>query len=142
VNGLPKLAAGVSSAAVRFVAVGMVFPYVLEYFAPTISQYVPMPPPQQIWTSLVLFGALFAVTSFLRTAYSKGDFPWLFGKIGGGLVNIAFFTFLFLFLPKTVGSAGIQSTGLLSLIYVAVGLYYLSLVLDFIDARRRKAVTT
>src|SRR5947207_1611705 len=77
-----------------------------------------------------------------QTAYAKGDFPCLFGKIGGGLVNISFFTFLFLFLPKTVGSAGIQSTGLLSLIYLAVGLSYLYLVLDFIDARRTKAVTT
>ena len=106
-----------------------------------------MPPsapstPAQVWTSFVLFGALFAVTSFLQTAYSKGDFPWLFGKIGGGLVNISFFTFLFLFLPKTVGSAGIQSTGLLSLIYLTVGLSYLYLVLDFVDARRTKAVTT
>ena len=99
-------------------------------------------PPAQVWTSFVLFGALFAVTSFLQTAYSKGDFPWLFGKIGGGLVNISFFTFLFLFLPKTVGSAGIQSTGLLSLIYLTVGLSYLYLVLDFVDARRTKAVTT
>jgi hypothetical protein len=138
----PKLVAGVSSAAVRFVAVGIIFPYVLEYFAPTISSYVPMPPPDQVWISLIIFGALFAATSFLQTAYSKGDFPWLFGKIGGGIVNISFFTFLFLFLPKTVGSAGIQSTGLLSLIYVAVGLSYLYLVLDFVDARRKRTVTT
>jgi hypothetical protein len=138
----PKLVAGVSSAAVRFVAVGMVFPYVLEYFAPTVSSYVPLPPPDQVWESFVLFGALFAVTSFLQTAYTKGDFPWLFGKIGGGIVSLSFFTFLFLFLPKSVGSAGIQSTGLLSLIYLAVGLSYLYLVLDFIDARRTKAVTT
>jgi hypothetical protein len=139
---MPKLLAGLSSAALRLVVVGVAFPYALEYFAPTISSYVPLPPPAQVWTSFVLFGALFAAASFLQTAYSKGEFPWLFGKVGGGVVNIAFFTFLFLFLPKTVGSAGIQSTGLLSLIYLAVGLSYLYLVLDFIDARRTKAAPT
>jgi hypothetical protein len=37
-----------------------------------------------------------------------------------------------------VGSAGIQSTGLLSLIYLAVGLSYAYLVLDFYDARRSR----
>lgn len=141
-----KIAKGVSSAAVRFVVVGIALPYLLEYFSPTIASYIQLPPPDQIWEALILIGALFAVTSFLQNAYSKGDFPWLFGKIGGGVMNIVFFTYIFLLLPKNfgssgiVGSAGIQSAGLLSLIYLSVGLSYLYLVLDFWDARRSKNV--
>jgi hypothetical protein len=136
---LVKIAKGISSAAVRFFAVGIIFPYLLEYFSPTISSYVQLPPPREVWAVFILMGALFAVTGFLQNAYSKGDFPWLFGKIGGGIVSIIFFTYLFLLLPKTVGSAGIQSTGLLSLIYLSVALSYCYLILDFVDARRSRA---
>ena len=135
---MAKIAKGVSSAALRFVVVGIVFPYLLEYFSPTLSSYVQLPPPIQVWEAFILFGALYAVTSFLQTAYSKGEYPWLFGKIASGVVSIAFFTYIFLLLPKTVGSAGIQTNGLLYLIYLAVGLAYLYLVLDFYDARRSK----
>ena len=145
---MAKIAKGISSAAVRFLVVGVAFPYLLEYFSPTISSYIQLPPPGQVWAAVVLFGAMFAVTSFLQSAYSKGDFPWLFGKIGSGLASIAFFTYVFLLLPKNagaagLGSAGIQSTGLLSLISLAVALSYVYLILDFADARRsRKANAT
>jgi len=135
---LVKIAKGISSAAVRFLVVGIAFPYVLEYFSPTISTYLQLPPPSEVWEVFILMGALFAVTSFLQNAYSKGDFPWLFGKIGNGVVSVIFFTYLFLLLPNGVGSAGIQSTGLLSLIYLAVALSYGYLILDFWDARRTK----
>jgi hypothetical protein len=135
---LVKIAKGISSAAVRFVVIGIVLPYLLEYFSPTISSYVQLPPPSEVWAAFILIGALFAVSSFLQNAYSKGEFPWLFGKIGGGIASIVFFTYIFLLLPKTVGSAGIQSAGLLSLIYLAVALSYAYLVLDFVDARRSR----
>ena len=135
---LVNIAKGISSAALRFVVVGVAFPYLLEYFSPTISTYLQLPPPGQVWAVFILIGALFALTSFLQKAYSKGDFPWLFGKIGSGIVSVIFFTYLFLLLPNNVGSAGVQSTGLLSLIYLAVGLSYGYLILDFADARRSR----
>ncbi len=133
-----KLAKGISSAALRFVVIGIAFPYLLEYFSPTLSSYVQLPPADQVWEAFILFGALYAVTGFLQNAYSKGDYPWLFGKLGSGVVSIAFFTYIFLLLPKSVGSAGVQSTGLLYLIYLEVALAYVYLVLDFYDARRSK----
>jgi hypothetical protein len=133
-----KIGKGISSAAIRFVVVGIVFPYLLEYFSPAVSSYLQLPPPSAVWVAFILIGALFAVTSFLQNAYSKGEFPWLFGKIGGGIASIVLFTYIFLLLPKTVGSAGVQSTGLLSLIYLAVALSYCYLVLDFVDARRSR----
>jgi hypothetical protein len=136
-----KIARGVSSAAVRFVVIGIGFPYLLEYFSPTISTYLQLPSSSEIWAVFVLMGVLFAATSFLQNAYAKGDFPWLFGKIGNGVVNVIFFTYLFLLLPNTVGSAGVQSAGLLSLIYLAVALSYAYLILDFVDARRRRIST-
>jgi hypothetical protein len=135
---MAKTAKGLSTAVVTFLVVGVAFPYLLEYFSPTISVYLQLPPSASVWGTFILIGALFAVTSFVQSAYSKGDFPWLFGKIGGGIVNLIFFTYLFLLLPNTVGSASVQSTGLLSLIYLAVALSYAYLVLDFVDARRSK----
>lgn len=135
---MAKTARGASTAAVTFLVVGIMFPYLLEYFSPTISSYLQLPPSVSVWGTFIVMGALFAVTSFLQNAYSKGDFPWLFGKIGGGIVNVIFFTYLFLLLPNTVGSASVQSTGLLSLIYLAVALSYAYLVLDFVDARRSR----
>jgi len=135
---LVKIARGIWSAAIRFVVVGVVFPYLLEYFSPSISSYVRLPPPAEVWAAFILIGGLYAVTSFLQNAYSKGDFHWLIGKVGGGIASIIFFTYLFLLLPKTVGSAGIQATGLLSLIYRDVGLSYCYLILDFVDARRSR----
>jgi hypothetical protein len=139
VIGLAKIAKGISSAVVRFVIVGIAFPYLLEYFSPTISAYVQLPPAIQVWEAFILFGVLYAVTGFLQAAYSKGEYPWLLGKVGSGVVNIAFFTYIFLLLPKNIGSAGIQSTGLLYLIYLEVALAYLYLILDFYDARRSRA---
>jgi len=135
---MAKIAKGVSSAAVRFVVVGIAFPYLLEYFSPTISTYLQLPPANEVWAVFILIGSLFAVTGYLQNAYSKGDYPWLFGKIGSGLAEVVFFTYLFLLLPNSVGSAGIKSIGLLSLIYLAVALSYGYLILDFFDARRSR----
>ena len=119
--------------------VGVVFPYLLESFAPTISTYIQLPPAGEVWATFALFGALFGAASFLQNAYSKGDFQWLSGKVGSGVVDLLFFTYLFLLLPKGAGSGeGIESTGLLSLIYLAVALSYAYLVLDFFDARRSR----
>ena len=135
---MAKIAKGVSSAAFRLVVVGIAIPYLIEYFAPTISTYLQLPPANEVWAVFILMGCLFAVTGYLQNAYSKGDYPWLFGKIGSGLAEAVFFTYLFLLLPNGVGSAGIQSTGLLTLIYLAVALSYGYLVLDFYDARRSR----
>lgn len=135
---MAKVAKGVSSAAVRFILVGFALPYVVEYLAPTISTYIQLPPANEVWAVFILVGAAFAVTGYLQNAYSKGDYPWLFGRIGSGLTEAVLFTYLFLLLPNSVGSAGIQSTGLLYLIYLAVALSYGYLVLDFYDARRSR----
>jgi len=135
---MAKIANGVSSAALRFLVVGVAAPYLLEYYSPPISTYLQLPPANEVWAVFILMGSFFAVTGYLQNAYSKGDYPWLFGKIGSGLLEAVFFTYLFLLLPNSVGSAGIQSTGLLSLIYLAVALSYGYLLLDFFDARRSR----
>jgi len=134
-----KLLKGIRSAALNFVAVGILIPYALNYFAPTISTYIALPPPSQIWTVFILFGVVFAITGFLQNGYSKGDFPWLFGKIGGGLAGVALFYYLFLLLPSSVGvgSTGIESSGLIDLVILAIALSYGYLVFDFWDARRK-----
>jgi uncharacterized membrane protein YuzA (DUF378 family) len=136
---LAKIAKGILSAAPRFVLVGIALPYVIEYLAPTLSAYVQLPSPSQVWTIFIFIGALYALTNFLQTAFSKGEYPWLIGRLGGGVVAAVFFTFIFGLLPKSLGSAGIQSTGLLSLIYLDIALAYLYLILDFFDARRSRA---
>lgn len=135
---MASIAKGISSAAVRFAVVGIAFPYLVEYFSPTISTYLQLPPANEVWLVFILIGSLFAVTGYLQNAYSKGDYPWLFGRIGSGLTEAVLFTYLFLLLPNSVGSAGVQSTGLLSLIYLAVALSYAYLILDFYDARRSR----
>jgi hypothetical protein len=135
---LANVAKGVSRAVVSFVVVGLALPFLLEYFLPQISTYVHLPPPYEVWIVFIAMGALFAVTSFLQNAYSKGDFHWLLGKIGGGLVGLVFFTYLFLLLPSTVGSAGTQTTGLLLIVYLAIALSYGYLILDFVDVRRTR----
>lgn len=132
-----KVAKGISSAAINFVAVGVIIPFALNYFSPQISKYIALPPPSQIWVVFILFGIVFAITGFLQSGYSKGDFPWLFGKIGGGLAGIALFYYLFLLLPSSVGSTGVESSGLIGLVVLAILLSYGYLVFDFLDARRK-----
>lgn len=135
-----RLERGLLRAATNFAIVGVLFPYLLEYYSPQISSYVPLPPAYEVWAVFLAIGAGFAVTGFLQGAYSKGDYPWLFGKLASGVVSIAFFTFMFSLLPSSIGSAGeIQASGLLYLIYLAVALSYGYLVLDFFEARRTKA---
>jgi len=137
---MAKIAKGVSSAFVRFFLIAIIVPYVLEYLAPTISTYLQLPPANEVWAVFILVGSLFAVTGYLQNAYSKGDYPWLFGKVGSGLLEAVFFTYLFLLLPNsvTLSGTGVKSSGLLSLIYLAVALSYAYLVLDFFDARRSR----
>jgi hypothetical protein len=135
---LANIARGISSAAVSFVVVGIAFPYLLEFFSSAISTYVQLPPSAGVWTAFILIGALFAVTSFLQNAYSKGEYPWLFGRIGAGVASLVLFTYILLLVPKSDGSTAIQATGLLTLIYLAVVLSYAYLILDFIDARRSR----
>jgi hypothetical protein len=137
---MANLARGLTSAIVRFVLIGLAFPYAIEYFSPTISSYVKLPPSYDVWAALMLIGALYAASSFLQNAYSKGDYQWLLGTIIGGVASIALFTYLLLFLPTTVGSTTqMRTTGLLYLIYLAVALSYGYLFLDFFDARRSRA---
>jgi hypothetical protein len=133
-----KIAKGILSAAAAFLLVGVAFPYLLEYFSPEISSYVRLPPAEELWAVFLAIGAAFAVTTFLQNAYSKGDYPWLFGRLGRGIVSIALFTYLFSLLPSSLGSSGMQASGMLYLIYLAVALSYGYLVLDFYDARRSR----
>ena len=133
-----KIAKGVLSAVAAFLLVGVAFPYLLEYFSPEISSYVGLPPAEELWAVFLAIGAAFAATTFLQNAYSKGDYPWLFGRLGRGIVSIALFTYLFSLLPSSLGSSGMQASGMLYLIYLAVGLSYGYLILDFYDARRSR----
>jgi len=137
---MAKIAKGVSSAALRFLVIGVAAPYLLEYFAPSISTYLQLPSAIEVWAVFILVGALFAVTGYLQNAYSKGDYPWLFGKVGNGLLEAVFLTYLFYLLPNsvTVAGTGVKSTGLLYLIYLGVALSYAYLILDFFDARRSR----
>jgi hypothetical protein len=134
-----KIAKGILNAAVAFLVVGVVMPYLIGYYRPQILTYVQLPPQSSIWAALIGIGALFAVTSFFLNAYSKGDFPWLFGRLGNGIADIVLFTYMFSLLPSSIGSAaGIQTSNLLYLIYLAVFLSYGYLILDFWVARRKK----
>jgi hypothetical protein len=135
---LANIAKGLSRAVLNFVVVGAVLPYVIESFSTQISTYMPLPAPGEVWAVFVGIGAAFAVTGFLQHAYSKGEYPWLAGKLASGIVDIALFTYAYSLLPQSVGSAsgGIQASGLLYLVYLAIALPYGYLVLDFFDARR------
>jgi hypothetical protein len=137
---LVKIANGLSSAALNLLAVGVALPLILDLLAVPLSSYIALPPSSARWTAFILFGACFAVTGFLRSAYSKGDFPWLFGRLGGGVVDLALFYYLFLLLPSSVASAGsvVESSGLLLLLGLAIALSYGYLILDFVDARQTK----
>jgi hypothetical protein len=139
---LAKIANGLSRAVLNFVAVGAVLPYVIESFSTEISTYVPLPPPGEVWAVFVAIGAAFAVTGFLQHAYSKGEYPWLAGKLASGIVDIALFTYAYSLVPQSIGSAsgGIQASDLLYLVYLAIALPYGYLVLDFFEARRNKGV--
>lgn len=120
---------------------GVALPFVLDSIDRLISRYVTLPPSNERWSVFVAFGILFAVVGFLQRAYVKGDFPWLFGKIGGGVVSLAFYSYIFLFLPSPGGLASSQNFqlgGLLALIYLSIGLSYLHLILDFVYARRTR----
>ncbi len=133
-----KIAKGVSSAALSFIVVGVALPLALDYLARPLSSYLTLPPSSARWTVFVLIGAFLALTSFLQNGYSKGDFPWLFGKLGGGVADLALFYYLFLLLPSSAGSTGgvVESSGLIALLGLAVALSYGYLFLDFADARR------
>ena len=134
-----KTSKGLQTAVVNFVVVGVVFPYLIESFSPQVSSYVSLPARSEIWAVLLLIGTMFAVTGFLQSAYSKGDFPWLFGKLASGVVSLALYLFLYSLLPSSLGSTGVQASDLLYLIVLAVVLQYGYLVFDFWDARRRRA---
>ena len=136
---MAKIAKGLARAVLNFAVVGVGFPYLLEHFSTEISSYVPLPPPDEVWAVFIAIGAMFAVTGYLQNAYSKGDYPWLGGKLGSGIVGVAFYTYAFSLLPSSIGSTGIQTSDLLYLIYLAIALSYGYLVLDFFDARRSKA---
>jgi hypothetical protein len=137
---LPKIFQGAGRAVLNFVVVGLAFPYVLESFSSAIATYIKLPPPSEVWAVFIAIGAAFALTGFLQHAYSKGEYPWLFGKIGSGVIDIALFTFALSLLPSGVGAASgsLHVSGLLYLVYLAIALPYGYLVLDFFDARRSK----
>lgn len=118
----------------------MSFPLVLDYYEPVVSRYLTLPPSFERWTAFVTFGALFGVASFLQTVYVKGEFRWLLGKFGGGIVSLAFYSYVFIFLPGTSSAQISQVGGLLILVYAAVGLSYVHMILDFMEARRARII--
>jgi hypothetical protein len=138
VIALANIAKGVLHAAVSFIVVGVVFPFLIGYFSPLITSYLKLPPQNSIWVALIGIGILFALTSFLQNAYIKGDYPWLFGRLGSGIANLVLYTYIFALLPSSIGSSEIQSSNLLLLIYLAIGLSYGYLILDFFDTRRNR----
>jgi len=132
-----KLARGITSAILNFVTIGIVIPFALDYVSPLLSAYITLPSSAERWEIFIVFGALFAFTAFCRNGYSKGDYPWLVGKIGGGLVDIGLFYYLFQLMPSSLGSAaGIESSGLIYLAGLAVVCSYGYTIFDFIEARR------
>lgn len=137
-----NIAKGLSQAVLDFLVVGVGFPFALEYFSPVFSGYVTLPPSSEVYDVFALLGSLMAVAGFLRNAFSKGQYPWLVGRIGGGLVEFGIFYFLFLDIPNSLASAGVESSGLVALAALAVVLSYGYLVLDFFDARRSSVLTT
>jgi hypothetical protein len=138
---LAKILRGIGSAAIRFGVVGIAFPSAIDYFYQTISKYVTLPPSIERWTAFIIFGVLFAITAFLKSSHENGDYPWLAGKIGGGIVDLAFYTYLLLLLPAYAGSQAFQLTGMLWLIYAAIFLSYLLMMLNFVHARRNRVIT-
>lgn len=137
---MAKIAKGVGAAALNFLAVGVVLPLALDYLAGPLSSYISLPPPSSRWTAFILIGAALAATGFLQSAYSKGDFQWLFGRLGGGLVDLVLFYYLFLLIPSSASSAGVavESSGLIALLVLAIALSYGYLFFDFFDARRTR----
>lgn len=136
-----KILRGIGAAALRFVIVGIAVPFVAVSLAPSVSSYVKLPSSAEIWAVFLLFGSVFAVTSFLENAYSKGEYPWLGGKIGGGLAGWGLFYYLFSFIPSGMGSetgAEISATGILVLVLLGVVFSYGYIVLDFYDHRRMR----
>src|SRR5579864_508676 len=137
---MPKTARGIASGAFNFVIVGVVFPFLIEYFAAAISKYVPLPAASEVWTVFIVLGVAFAITGFLQRAYSKGEYPWLAGKLLSAVASIGFYTFVFSLIPSGARSGGtIETSNLLYLIYLAIALAYGYLILDFYDARRNAA---
>lgn len=139
---MPKNMKGLASAALVFVLVGILAPYVLQYFRPVAVRYITLPSTQEIWAVFIFFGVLFAIVEFLENAYVKGDYHWLAGKLGSGIVGLAFLSYIFFYMvgSSSIGSGGVEATGLVLLIYLSIGLSYLYLFLDFYDARGSRSV--
>ncbi|MCL5068584.1 MAG: hypothetical protein M1368_09575 [Thaumarchaeota archaeon] len=137
-------AKGVSSAVFVFALVGAVLPYLINYFRPLAEKYVILSSPQQIWMVFLLFGVLFAIVEYLQNAYSKGNYRWLTGKLGSGVVSLGFFSYIFFSMlgSNALSTEGVDTTGLVLLIYVSIGLSYLYLFLDFYDARSSRPATS
>ncbi len=143
---MAKIARGLLVGVALFLVVGVVLPYLLDYASGFLSNYVTLPRPSERWLILLGLGGLFGATAFLQNAYSKGEYPWLFGRIGSGLTSMGFYYFVFLLLPGGGGSGGgnlglgvaVDATGLLLLVYLGIVLSYGYIVLDFFDYRHRK----
>lgn len=136
-----RVVKGGLAAALRFIVVGIAAPFALTHLSGAVSGYVKLPPNAEIWEVFILFGALFALMAFLENGFSKGEYPWLGGKIGGGLTSWGFYYYIFLLIPSGMSSetgAQISATGLLVLIFLGIVFSYGYIVLDFFDYRRRR----
>lgn len=141
---MPNHAKGIGAAVLVFVLVGIILPYLLGYFRPLAEKYVILPSSTEIWVAFLIFGVLFAAVEYLQNAYSKGNYPWLLGKLLSGAVSLGFFSYIFFYMLgyNPAGTEGLETTGLVLLIYLSIGLSYLYLFLDFFDARRSRPSPT
>ncbi|MDG6997446.1 MAG: hypothetical protein JRN52_16145 [Nitrososphaerota archaeon] len=134
-------AKGVGSAVFVFILVGIVAPYAINYFRPLAERFAVLPPSQEIWMVFIFFGVVYAVVEYLQNAYAKGEYLWLAGRLGSGAASLGLFSYIFFYM---IGSSslsseeGVDAAGLVTLIYVSIGLSYLYLFLDFYDARRSR----
>ncbi|MDG7000793.1 MAG: hypothetical protein JRN15_17000, partial [Nitrososphaerota archaeon] len=90
----------------------------------------------------LIFGVLYAAVEYLQNAYAKGNYQWLIGKLGSGVVSLGLFSYIFFYMigSSSLSAEGVDATGLVYLIYASIGLSYLYLFLDFYDARRSRSV--
>ncbi len=139
-----RLWRGIISAAFSFVLVGIVVPAAIDAYRASLGRFFEVPAPLELYGTFLLFGAAFAVATFIETTSEKWQYRWLAAKLADGIIGLAFFYYLFVRIASSnLGAveSRVQDGGLLELVYVAIALSYLYLALDFGGARRAHSTT-
>lgn len=134
-----RLWQGIISAAFSFVLVGVVVPAAIDAYRASLGRFFEVPTPIELYGTFLIFGAAFAVATFIQTTSEKWQYRWLAAKLADTLIGLAFFYYLFITLAAgSLGSAAsrVEDGGLLDLVYFAIALSYAYLLLDFAGARR------